>query len=177
MPLAGHHLLGVGKRTGGDRTFPPAELEPLGRPARVEAAVADHHPRLDELLVERLELGHHLGRRGGRDVVLLGQNQYTHLLSPSIRLDTEVCNLSDASNGKWRFRHAGLHQHDPAKLRIVRTKWPHLSRKPRTVRTIRGGTQHDCPPSVGYSDNSPSGPSGHLPINGEEPGSSSSQPA
>src|SRR5205823_14547332 len=120
-------------RTVDDGSLLAVELEPLGLHARVEAAVADHHSRLDELLVERLELGHHLGRRGGRDVVLLGQNQYSHLLSPCSQLDTEARNLTQASNDTGRFRHARGRGEAAIWARMVdsghveRAIWAHLA--------------------------------------------------
>src|SRR5256885_17112589 len=55
QPVSGHHLFGFGERAVDDRSLPAVELEALGLPARVEAAIADHHPRLDELHAARPE--------------------------------------------------------------------------------------------------------------------------
>src|SRR5438552_4769336 len=66
QPIATHQLLGLREWPVDYGALLAVELHALALGARVEAAIPDYHPRLDQLLVILLELRHGLRRRGGR---------------------------------------------------------------------------------------------------------------
>src|SRR5438046_4185605 len=82
QPVACHELFGLRERAVDDRALPALEPKALALRARVEPAIPDHHPRLDQLFVELLKLRHLLWRRGCRRpalMVFLRQYQHTHV--------------------------------------------------------------------------------------------------
>src|SRR6266550_4605050 len=91
QPIATNQLLGLREWPVDDGAFLAVKPHALALGARVEAAIPDDHPRLDQLLVVFLELRHSLRRRGRRRRALfafLCQYQYTHpcLLSYIFRI-------------------------------------------------------------------------------------------
>src|SRR5712692_4433833 len=121
QPVPGHELLGLRERPVNDRALLALEPKALAVRARVEAAIPHHHPRLDQLFVELLELGHRLRRWGLRRLALmvfLCQHQYTHLCLLLVDLIRRLLEhlirilavwspqgLTPASNGSRPFRH------------------------------------------------------------------------
>src|SRR2546426_2929599 len=82
QPIATHQLLGLREWPVDDGPLLAVKPHALALGARVEAAIPDDHPRLDQLLVVFLELRHSLRRRGSRRralIAFLCQYQYTHL--------------------------------------------------------------------------------------------------
>src|SRR5438552_7781542 len=81
-PVSGHKLLGLRERSVDDGALLAVEPNPLALRARVQPAGLEHHPGLDQLLVELL-VGRHRFRRGGSRrlhlVPFLCHYQYTHL--------------------------------------------------------------------------------------------------
>src|SRR2546422_2835974 len=63
QPIPAHELLGLREWPVDNGSLLAVEPNTLALRARVEAAIANYHPRLDQLLVEPLELRHCLWRR------------------------------------------------------------------------------------------------------------------
>src|SRR5213076_1332998 len=81
-PVPRDKLLGLRPRSVDDPALLAFELKALALRARVEAAIPDHHSRLDQLFVELLELRHRLRRRRSRRpalVIFLRQYQHPHI--------------------------------------------------------------------------------------------------
>src|SRR6266545_5134428 len=92
QPVSGHELLGLREGPIDDRALLAVEPKALALRAWVKAAVAEHHPGLDQLFVERLELRQLLwgwGRRRPALMVFLCQHQHTHDYLLSIGSDFE----------------------------------------------------------------------------------------
>src|SRR5438132_4999705 len=82
QPVAAYEILALREWPVDDGALLAVEPNALALGARVEAAIRDHNPGFDQLLVVLLELSHSLRGRGSRRrglVAFLRQYQYTHL--------------------------------------------------------------------------------------------------
>src|SRR5947207_11869553 len=82
QPVTGHELLGLRERPVDDGALLAVKTDALALRARIEAAGLEHHPCLDQLVVELLVLRHRLRCWGSRRRALLaflGHDQHTHL--------------------------------------------------------------------------------------------------
>src|SRR5205823_12252598 len=107
QPVPRHELLGFRERPVDHRALPAVETNALALRAGVEAASLEHHPRLNQLLVEFLVLRHSVGRWGSRRLTLLAflsHYQHTHpgLLQLHFRVvrAQAACGLAPSSNGR-----------------------------------------------------------------------------
>src|SRR5713226_4703539 len=82
QPVPSHQFFRLGERPVDDCALLAVESNALALRARAEAAGFEHHPGLDQLIVELLVLGHSLRCWGSRRVALLAflcHYQHTHL--------------------------------------------------------------------------------------------------
>src|SRR5712691_10392561 len=102
-PVPGHQLLGFRERPVDDGALLAVESNALALRARVEAAGPEHHPRLDQLFVELLEVRHSLRRWGSRRRALLAflcHYQHSHVCLLLIQL------LRRYGLGLWALIHS-----------------------------------------------------------------------
>src|SRR5260370_34256169 len=91
QPIPGYQLFALRERPVDDGALLALEPNALALRAGVKAAGLEHHPRLDQLVVELLELGHSLRRWGSRRLALLAflcDDQHTHLCLLVLQLRT-----------------------------------------------------------------------------------------